>query len=128
MPNDDPQPLGELLHSERLRAHLSVRQLAKASGLVPSTVSRLENDLIASPKPDHLQRLAQALEIDVEELYARVGYLAPHGLPALGPYLRAKYGLADEAANQIEGYVQALRDQNTQSSQEKGHDNRDHSP
>jgi len=121
----DLQQLSALLKGERERAGLTVRQLAEAAGLVPSTVSRLESGLIASPKPDHLQRLAQALGIDVEELYAAAGYLTEGALPELRPYLRAKYGLTDQQAGQIEGYLQALRDTNQPPGEEGRHDRRD---
>ena len=60
----------------------------------------------------HLQALAQALQIDVEELYVAAGYLTGNALPELRPYLRAKYGLTDEQTGRIEGYLQAVRDTN----------------
>jgi protein involved in plasmid replication-relaxation len=41
--------------------------------------------------------------------YALAGYLVPEGLPELRPYLRAKYGLHDRAARQLDEYFQALR-------------------
>ena len=87
----DLQQLGGLLKRERERAGMTVRQLADAAGLVPSTVSRLETGFIATPRPEHLQRLARALGIDVEELYAAVGYLTEGALPELsgGHALRA---------------------------------------
>jgi transcriptional regulator with XRE-family HTH domain len=69
----DLQQLGSLIQAERHRAGWAVRQLADEAGLVASTVSRLENGLIAEPRPTHLQRLAQALGIDVEELYIAAG-------------------------------------------------------
>jgi transcriptional regulator with XRE-family HTH domain len=117
-----------LLKRERERAGWTVRQLAEAAGLVPSTVSRLETGFIASPKPEHLQRLAQALGMDVEELYAAAGYLTPGALPELRPYLRAKYGLTDDMASRIEGYVEALRETNQQPGKEGQHDTRDEAP
>lgn len=124
MPTDDLRQLSALLKRERERAGLTVRQLADAAGLVASTVSRLESGLIASPKPDQLQRLAQALQIDVEELYAAAGYFAPSSLPALRPYLRAKYGLTDDIASRVEGYVEALRyDTRQPLGKERRHDN-----
>ena len=124
MPPSDLQQLSLQLRTERERAGMTVRQLAEAAGLVPSTVSRLESGLIASPKPDHLQRLARALEVDVEELYAAAGYVVGEGLPELRPYLRAKYGLSDAATNQVEGYVRALRDSAPSSQRrEPNHDN-----
>ena len=103
------QQLSAILRRERARAGLTVRGLAEKSGLVVSTVSRLESGLVAEPRPSHLQKLAQALSIDVEELYAEVGYLAPGTLPELRSYLRVKYGLDDEAASRIEGYLEATR-------------------
>jgi transcriptional regulator with XRE-family HTH domain len=108
----DLQKLGSLLKRERERVGLTVRQLADTAGLVPSTVSRLETGFIASPKPEHLQRLARALGIDVEELYAEAGYLTSGALPELKTYLRSKYGLTDRQADQMEGYMHALRDSN----------------
>jgi transcriptional regulator with XRE-family HTH domain len=122
------QQLGDLLKSERERAGLTVRQLAEAAGLVPSTVSRLETGFIPTPRPDSLQKLAQALGIDVEELYAAAGYLTPGSLPELRPYLRTKYGLTDEQANQIEGYMQALRHTNRPPGKEGQHGRRDEAP
>jgi len=115
-----------LLKRERERAGLTVRQLAEAAGLVPSTVSRLETGFIAKPQPDHLQKLALALGIDVEELYAAAGYLTPRALLELRPYLRAKYGLTDEMASRVEGYLEAVRqDTNKRSGEEGQRDRRD---
>ena len=61
----------------------------------------------------------------MEELYAAAGYLTPGALPELRPYLRTKYGLTDEQAGQIEGYVQAVRDTNQPPGKEGQHDRRD---
>ena len=122
----DLRQLGSVLKRERERAGLTVRQLADAAGLVPSTVSRLETGFIATPKPDHLQKLALALGIDVEELYEAAGYLTP--LPELRPYLRAKYGLSDEQASQLEGQLQALRDTNQAPGKEGQHVTGDEAP
>jgi transcriptional regulator with XRE-family HTH domain len=108
----DLQQLGALIKAERHRAGWTVRELADAAGLVASTVSRLENGHIAEPRPNHLQRLAQALGIDVEELYVAAGHLTAGALPELRTYLRAKYGLSDYQAGQIEGYLQNLRSSN----------------
>ena len=122
----DLQQLGSLLKRERERAGLTVRQLADAAGLVPSTVSRLETGFIATPRPEHLQKLAQALGIEVEELYAAAGYSTP--LPELRPYLRAKYGLTDELANRVEGFVEAVRQETNQRGKEGQHDTGDKAP
>ena len=47
-----------------------------------------------------LERLAEALGIDPEELFA--DYPAPDKLPDMAPYLRAKFGMSDEAVAEAE--------------------------
>lgn len=111
MSNSDVQQLGDALRARRSASKLTVRQSADKSGLVGSTVSRLETGQIESPKPEHLQRLARAYGCDVEDFYALAGHFMPEGLPALRPYLRAKYGLDEALTRRMEGYLQALQDQ-----------------
>jgi transcriptional regulator with XRE-family HTH domain len=124
----DLQQLGSLIKRERERAGMTVRQLADAAGLVPSTVSRLETGFIATPRPEHLQKLAGALGIDVEEMYLTLGYLEPGALPELRPYLRAKYGLTDDLANRVEGFVEAVRQETNQRGKEGQHGTGDEAP
>jgi transcriptional regulator with XRE-family HTH domain len=121
--------LGTILRRERHHAGLTLHALEQASGLPSSTISRLETGQIAAPKADHLHRLARALEIDVENLYAAAGYLIPTSLPELKPYLRAKYGLPDQAVGQIDEYFQALRNRWTNDRKEESSENPgDHAP
>jgi hypothetical protein len=61
----------------------------------------------------------------VEELYVTIGYLTPGSLPELRPYLRAKYGLSDELANRVEGFVEAMRQETNRGGKEGRHDTRD---
>ena len=129
MSPNDQQGLGDELRRRRAAAGLTVRGLAERSGLTPATVSRLETGQIDTPKPDHLQRLARALDADIEDLYALAGYAMPEGLPEFAPYLRTKYGLPDQAVAQLDEYFQALRDRwNTKSREEGNHDRGDHNP
>lgn len=109
MSPSDLQQLGDALRAQREAAGLSLRQAAERAQLVPSTLSRLETGRIEGPRPEHLQVLARTYGVDVEDFYALAGYLMPEGLPELRPYLRAKYGLPEQAANQIDEYFQALR-------------------
>lgn len=111
MSNDNSNQLGEAIKAQRAHAGYTVRQLAQLSGVTASTVFRLETGQIDAPKLEHLQRLARALDIEVEDFYALAGYLIPEGLPELRPYLRAKYGLPERAARQLDEYFQALRGQ-----------------
>jgi transcriptional regulator with XRE-family HTH domain len=124
----DLQQLGVLLKRERERSGLRVQHLANATGIAASTVWRLESGVIIKPRPDHLQRLAQALKIDVEELYVAAGYLTADALPELRPYLRAKYGLTDEQTGRIEDYLQAVKDANQLPGKEGQHVTGDEAP
>lgn len=102
-------PLAISLRECRLRAGLTIRQLAAASGLAASTLYRLESGEIAKPRPSYLQQIARALSIDVENLYADAGYLLTDGMPELQPYLRSKYNLSPSEAAQIDEIFEALR-------------------
>lgn len=123
MSTDNLQRFGTVLKLERTKAGLTVRALAAASGLTAATVSRLETGQIERPRPEHLQSLSRALEVDVEDFYALAGYLMPEGLPELRPYLRAKYGLPDQAARQLDEYFQALRDKWKEADHDRGDQN-----
>lgn len=126
MSTSDLQQLGTALRRERLRGGMTVRQAATASGMTASTVSRLETGHIDGPRPEHLQALARAYGADIEDLYALAGYLMPERLPELRPYLRAKYGLPEQATDQLDEYFQALRDRwGAQQSTEGTHDGGD---
>jgi len=114
MPDSDPKPdskqLGRLLESHRRQAGLSLDQLASAVGIDKSTIFRIEQGRIEAPSPQKLQRLATALGTEVEDYFALAGYFTAHGLPGLGPYLRAKYDVSSEVASQLEDYFAWLRD------------------
>jgi len=77
-----------------------------------SYIARLENgEVRRKPKPEHLQRLADALSIDLAELLAFLG-IRPT-LPETRTYFRRAYGVNDEEANVIanlvEHYIDKLR-------------------
>ena len=102
--NRNAERLGKLLQRQRHAAGLSLEDLAKRAGLDKSTIFRIEQGRIEAPSPQKLQRLAAALGTDVEDYFALAGYFTPHGLPGLGPYLRAKYDVTGDVAREIEEY------------------------
>lgn len=129
MPSGDLRQLSAIIRRERARAGMTVRELAEAARLVPSTVSRLETGQIAEPRPSHLQQLARALGIEVEELYAPAGYSNEGAWPELRTYLRQRYQLSEDAASRVEGYVQAIKHTNEDIRKEETHDDtRDQTP
>ncbi len=112
MDSDSSPSLGEHLRHARERAGLSQRQLALDANMHHSYIARLENgEVRRKPKPEHLQRLADALSIDLAELLAFLG-IRPT-LPETRTYFRRAYGVNDEEANVIanlvEHYIDKLR-------------------
>jgi transcriptional regulator with XRE-family HTH domain len=109
MPPITNPKLGAALREAREFKAVSQRQLGKLSGVDYSSISRMERGEFAAPDPLKLQKLARALDVEVEGLYALAGYLMPEGLPELVPYMRAKYDLPHEAAEEFERYFARLK-------------------
>lgn len=59
---------GEMLRHYRGRAHLTLEELEEASGVSYTTISRIENGAIVSPRWNTLRPLAKALGVEVDEL------------------------------------------------------------
>lgn len=118
MSRRDPTRLASYIRRHREAAGLSIRGLARASGMQPSTVLRLERGEVETPDPDKLERLAGVLEIDPEELFAR--YPAPEGLPEMTPYLRAKFGMSKEAVAEAEAFFAELDKRHGKKGKTKG--------
>jgi len=94
--------VGTLLRNARTAKRLSMRALADTSGVDYSVISRIETGAITEPDPKKLQALAEALDLAPEDLFAAAGYPMP--LPEVRMYLRAKYGVSDSVAQELEGY------------------------
>jgi transcriptional regulator with XRE-family HTH domain len=70
----EPTALGAYIRTVREEAGLSQRQLAGLAGFHHSMLARLESGEVAEqPKPENLQRLADALGIDSGDLLAFLG-------------------------------------------------------
>lgn len=109
MDDQQAKTLGQLLRQRREALGLSSRQLAKLAGTRDTTIMRLERGAFATPAPDKLLRIAEALGLSLADVYALAGYGVPNELPALRPYLRTKYrDLPAPAAAELERYVEQL--------------------
>jgi transcriptional regulator with XRE-family HTH domain len=74
---DSPQSLlGAIIREQRELAALPMRQLAKAVGISNPYLSQIERGLRA-PSDAVLEALATSLDVSVEELYRRAGYVEP---------------------------------------------------
>lgn len=97
--------LGKAIKRHRKAAGLSLYALGQEIGMPHSTILRLERGEFGMPDPEKLARIAEALGIEAEELYA----LGPYpDLPEMAPYLRAKYGMSDEAVAEAEEFFAGL--------------------
>lgn len=66
--------IGEFIREQREAAQVSVRQLAKLTGVSNPYLSQVERGL-RRPSADILQQIARGLQISAEQLYARAGLL-----------------------------------------------------
>jgi transcriptional regulator with XRE-family HTH domain len=60
--------LARTIQVARVRSGLSMRALAKRSKVSVATIHRIENDAPFQPAPASLIRLADALQLDVDQL------------------------------------------------------------
>ena len=77
MDRDRPQSLlGAIIREQRELAALPLRQLAKSVGISNPYLSQIERGLRA-PSEAVVEALAASLDLPVEELYRRAGYVEP---------------------------------------------------
>ncbi len=89
--NEAALRLGELLKSGRAAAGLTLTEAAARMGVSRTYLSRLERAEYLHPSMALLGRMAQVLNMRIEDLYAVAGQIPPTDLPSLGPYLRAMH-------------------------------------
>ena len=76
-------PYAQLIRDARETAGLSQHQLARAIGTNPNYIWQIEAGLTASGKPETYARIAEALSIDIDEIYAASGKVPPDLLAAI---------------------------------------------
>ena len=108
---------GERLRTLRKARNWTQSDLARASGLTRSHISRLEAGAIQLPSRDRLHRLAQTLGTTPDDLLTAAGYrLEEHTadeLPDLPVYLRLKYDVDDpRTVAAIAAIVERMREFN----------------
>jgi transcriptional regulator with XRE-family HTH domain len=78
---DRPQSLlGAIIREQRELAALPLRQLAKSVGISNPYLSQIERGLRA-PSEAVVEALAASLDLSVDELYRRAGYVEPATSP-----------------------------------------------
>ena len=72
---DQEQTLAEVIREARVRARLSMRELARRSGLSAAQISRIEAGEVERPVAETLVRLAKALGRDAQLLLVFAGHI-----------------------------------------------------
>jgi transcriptional regulator with XRE-family HTH domain len=100
--------LGQYLEQAREDAGVSLRQLVAATGIPQTTINRLLKDEVDKPNPEHLTRLADALELNASDLFMVAGLPIPRELPSIDALLRTEYDLPEEAVAEAKRNIAAI--------------------
>ena len=100
------EELGAQIKAARLSEGLSVRQAAEQLGIQFTYYSRIEKG--TAPVGKHAGTIARFYGMDPEVLEAQ----AQGNLPNLGPYLRAKYDLSEDAVAELEQHFKEVTKKN----------------
>lgn len=110
MTTTQAKKLGSVLRKRRHALDLSFRDVAEASGVHHTTILRLEAGENLTPSADKLRRIAEALDLQLSDVFGLAGYASPDKLlPNPTVYLRTKYrGLSESKLNALTKEVEAL--------------------
>lgn len=87
----DVSSLGSYIREQRTNAELSIRELARVTGVSNPYLSQIERG-IRQPSAQTLSRVADALRISAEQLYVRAGFLdKPQGATVKGAIMDDPY-------------------------------------
>lgn len=76
MSQEIQKEFGDYLRRLRKERNLSINELAEKSGISNAQISRLENGERGIPKPETIQKIAEALEVPYEEMMVVAGYIS----------------------------------------------------
>lgn len=108
---EHPTKLGTLITQLRTAAGLSMYHLAQRTGLNRSTLMRIEDGTYQQPTVETLNKLAQALDAEPEDLYDAVWKDSEEPLPSLGVYFRSKYHLSEQQIAELQSTVERITDE-----------------
>jgi len=96
--------LGKYLKTLREELNLSMRDVAKQTGLTPSYISKIEaGNTYQSINVDSLIAFSKVYRIPITALLEEAGFLDKEDdLPNLSTYLKMKYNLSPQAIRDIE--------------------------
>ena len=108
--SDPATALGRTIQDARHAKGITAYELAHRTGVVHrATIQRIESGEIRRPRPETLQRLAQVLDLELDDVLSLAGYAQIEDLPGFEPYLRSKHGdLPEEAISQLVGHFNLI--------------------
>ena len=112
--------LGRFIRQHREANKLSVRDLADKLNVSFGFVGHLEAGRKA-PTTEMLRKLARALRVPVEDLFALSDHMMTEALPDFAPYLRAKFELADRDIRHLQEQFDELLDKKSSKRKGGGH-------
>jgi transcriptional regulator with XRE-family HTH domain len=100
--------IGAVLRQAREVRQLSAGDAARAAGISPAYLSRLENDAVKKPSPHVLHRLSEVLTVPYSDLLRLSGHPLPDGPDAarMGTITEALFAdLTDEERDELLEYL-----------------------
>jgi transcriptional regulator with XRE-family HTH domain len=109
MTNEERQQLAGMLRQAREQLGFTAREVGRRAGVDVGVITKLERCEIGQPRVENVRAIAQALHLPLADIYAMLHWLPSEELPALRPYMRAKYGdLTDADVAEVERFIDAL--------------------
>lgn len=71
----ESQSIGEFIRSKRKEKGLSVRELARRTGVSQPYLSQLETGSHNNPSLDILRKICKQLDVDYIDFFVRIGYI-----------------------------------------------------
>ncbi len=109
MTEGEARKLGRLLAKARRRKGLTLRGLDDLTGVSYAWIGRMEAGEFSAPAPSKLTRVAEALEVPLEEIDRITRGDVSKGLPGMRTYFRTKYQLSPAEIAQIEDRFEQVR-------------------
>lgn len=102
--NTANQEFGAGLRAMREEAGVGLSELARRTGLARSHLYRLEDGTSAAPTVETVNAIAEALDVDPEDIYDLMWQTlgTGHELPTTATYFRARHNLDDDQIAAVE--------------------------
>ena len=110
------KPFGQVLRETRLEKKYSLRKFAQLVGISPTYLSQVEQSNVDPPTADRVKKMAEILEVDVDEWTALAGRLtedlpgiiheSPKDVPDL---LRAVRGMSPDQLRRLREEAERMK-------------------